>query len=63
LLKSLNDLATAFLKSRTPARPVVVCKELTKQFETIFRGSIEEVLKQLQGVQIKGEFVVVVGPR
>lgn len=59
--KSLRELAKAFAK--TPTRPVALCKELTKQFEYIFRGTVEEVLKQLSEVKIKGEFVVVVGPK
>ncbi|RJQ14548.1 16S rRNA (cytidine(1402)-2'-O)-methyltransferase [Candidatus Parcubacteria bacterium] len=61
LIKSLNDLAKVLVKSQD--RSVVVCKELTKQFEYIFRGVTADVLKQLQEVKVKGEFVVVVGPK
>lgn len=39
---------------------LVVCRELTKKFETIYRGSVSEVLEKLKGGIIKGEFVVVV---
>ncbi len=39
---------------------IVVCRELTKKFETTYRGTIEEILKQLGKSEIKGEFVVVV---
>lgn len=61
IIKSLKDLAKAFAK--TPHREIVLCKELTKQFEYIFRGTVEDVLKQLQEVKVKGEFVVIVGQK
>jgi len=35
-----------------------VCRELTKKFETIYRGTIEEIIKK--NIPEKGEFVVVV---
>lgn len=39
---------------------IVVCRELTKKFETIYRGSIDEVGEQLFGKQLKGEITLVV---
>lgn len=39
---------------------LVVCRELTKKFETIYRGNVSEVLEKLKNDIIKGEFVVVV---
>ena len=39
---------------------VIVCRELTKKFETIYRGTIEEVIKKIEKDIIKGEFVVIV---
>ena len=44
-------------------RQLVVCRELTKMFETVYRGTAEEVLDQIKKNPIKGEFVVVVGPK
>lgn len=41
-------------------REVVVCRELTKMFETVYRGQIKEVIKQLDEEHTKGEFVVIV---
>lgn len=41
-------------------RPVVVCRELTKQFETIYRGTIAQVRPNILE---KGEFVLVISPR
>ncbi len=43
-------------------RPLVVCRELTKQFETTYRGTTEEIILKLHGTNTLGEFVVVVGP-
>lgn len=43
-----------------PQRQVVICRELTKMFETIYRGSVEEVLEKLQKDKVLGEFVVIV---
>lgn len=39
---------------------VVVGRELTKIHETIYRGSIREVIKKLENEKIKGEITVVV---
>ncbi len=57
ILKTLEQLVAALPDNR----PMVVCRELTKQFETIYRGNAAEVLQQLSGGVTKGEFVVIVG--
>lgn len=41
-------------------RQIVLVRELTKKFETIYRGTAEQVLEQLQADTIKGEFVVII---
>jgi len=41
-------------------RQIIVCRELTKKFETIYRGTVEEVLHKIETGNSKGEFVVVV---
>jgi len=41
-------------------RDVVVCRELTKRFETTLRGKITDVLEQIGDRELKGETVVVV---
>ena len=56
ILKALDQLAPL-------NRPLVVCRELTKQFETTYRGSAEEILMKLKSSEPLGEFVVVVGPK
>jgi len=44
-----------------PDRPVALCRELTKRFEEVRRGSLETVLQEIEGVTLKGEIVLVVG--
>ncbi len=54
----LQRLATHFGGSRH----AVVCRELTKHYETIYRGTLDEIAVQLKApiAHIKGEFVVLV---
>lgn len=56
ILKGIEQLAPL-------RRPLLVGRELTKQFETVYRGSAEDVLMKLQGKELLGEFVIVVGPK
>ena len=42
-----------------PKRNLVVCRELTKKFETVYRGVAGDILEALENDKIKGEFVVV----
>lgn len=51
-LKEIND--------RFPKRQLVVCRELTKMYETIYRGTAVEVTEKLKSSSIKGEFVIVI---
>jgi len=44
-------------------REIVVCRELTKMFETVYRGSVKAVLNQLSDKEVKGEFVVIISQR
>jgi 16S rRNA (cytidine1402-2'-O)-methyltransferase len=39
---------------------VFVARELTKLYETLYRGSVHEVIEELQKTPVKGEIVVVV---
>ena len=54
ILKCLGELKTLL----DPKKELVVCRELTKKFETIYRGTISEVAEQMKDE--RGEFVVVV---
>ncbi|KKQ76240.1 MAG: Ribosomal RNA small subunit methyltransferase I, partial [Parcubacteria group bacterium GW2011_GWC1_38_6] len=55
ILKALQEL-----KEIDNDIDLVVCRELTKQFESVHRGKIGEVLDQLTKGEIRGEFVVIV---
>lgn len=55
--RTLSELSKL---SQLSGREIVVARELTKKFETIYRGTIEEVIEKLEKDKIKGEFVVIV---
>ncbi len=42
-------------------RPVVLCRELTKRYEEILRGTPDSLMETLEGRQVKGEVTLVVG--
>ncbi len=50
------------IKELMPEREVVVCRELTKMFESVYRGRAEEILNILNSDanNQKGEFVIVI---
>ena len=54
ITKTLNELRIMNHELR-----IAVCRELTKKFETVYRGDISEVIEQIENDKIKGEFVVV----
>ncbi len=54
---------TKTLAELPPGRPLVLCRELTKLHETIYRGTPEEVATQLDATSMKGEFVLVLAPK
>lgn len=58
IIKSLMELETMYENL-----PLVVCRELTKKFETIYRGTAKEILKKLEKSEIRGEFVVITGKK
>jgi 16S rRNA (cytidine1402-2'-O)-methyltransferase len=42
-------------------RPVAICRELTKAFEEITRGTLADMVRQLSGRTVKGEVTIIVG--
>ena len=62
ILKALKELKELSLVGE---RQIVVSRELTKQFETIYRGTVDQIMLKLSSHKdnLLGEFVVVVGPR
>jgi 16S rRNA (cytidine1402-2'-O)-methyltransferase len=59
ILKTLEQLKNL---EGSASLQIVVCRELTKKFETIYRGNVEQILSVLSGDDnnTRGEFVVVV---
>ncbi|MCF8034624.1 MAG: 16S rRNA (cytidine(1402)-2'-O)-methyltransferase [Desulfarculaceae bacterium] len=43
-------------------RQVVVCRELTKLHEQVVRATCAELPRRLEGLEIRGEFTLVIGP-
>jgi 16S rRNA (cytidine1402-2'-O)-methyltransferase len=43
-------------------RPAAVCRELTKTFEEVRRGSLADLAESYDGAEVKGEIVIVVAP-
>lgn len=63
ILKTLNELKDLFIKNYDGyLLEVVVCRELTKKFESIYRGNIIEVIKEISARKEnqKGEFVIII---
>lgn len=56
IIKTLEEL-----KDLSSKLEIVVCRELTKKFETVLRGTVEEALKILKEQTPRGEFVLVIG--
>jgi 16S rRNA (cytidine1402-2'-O)-methyltransferase len=42
-------------------RPVTICRELTKQFEEVFHGTLSEAIAHWQAKEPRGEFTIVIG--
>ena len=59
VLKCLEEMAAL---EELKERPLVVCRELTKLHETIYRGTAAQVTARLKETSIRGEFVIVVAP-
>lgn len=56
--KLLNEL-----NEYMPDRFVVVCRELTKKFEEVWRGTPQDLLEDFKDKITKGEFVVIIASR
>jgi 16S rRNA (cytidine1402-2'-O)-methyltransferase len=54
---SLEDLAATL-----GPREAAICRELTKLHEEVLRGPLDELAKRADGIETRGEFVVVVAP-
>jgi 16S rRNA (cytidine1402-2'-O)-methyltransferase len=58
--KRLPELL-AVLRDVLGDRPAAVCRELTKRFEEVRRGTLDELAASFAGQDVRGEIVVLVG--
>ena len=61
ILKTMQELKelSSFQKELSSLR-IVVCQELTKMFETTYRGRLDETMAQMSGKDLRGEFVIII---
>ena len=67
-LESMNEVVrgTTYASpesSRRDVRMICVCREMTKIYETIYRGTAQKVLMDIQNSSAKGESVIIVAPK
>ncbi|MEM1432138.1 MAG: 16S rRNA (cytidine(1402)-2'-O)-methyltransferase [Pseudomonadota bacterium] len=60
--RRVSALLGAFQEAGQGARPAAICRELTKKFEEVTRGSVEDLVQQSSVQPPKGEVVIVLGP-
>lgn len=58
IIKTLESLKVSYGEGRL----IFVGRELTKKFETLYRGTLAEVLASLQETDTRGEFVIITAP-
>lgn len=63
LIKALESIADVERKTSDVGRYICVCREMTKIYETIYRGSIEKVLIDVKNSSPKGESVIILAPK
>jgi 16S rRNA (cytidine1402-2'-O)-methyltransferase len=62
IIETLEDLKKVLFEANQGDREIYLVRELTKMFETHYRGTIDEVMVQIASGKTKGEWVIVVGP-
>lgn len=62
ILKTLEELNKALKESKKQETQIFVARELTKKYESTYRGQIEDVINKIKQDPVKGEFVVVIEP-
>jgi Predicted methyltransferases len=63
--KRISKTISIFSEVLSQDTQLAICREMTKEFESTYRGTLEEILTLFTNNQIKllGEFVIVVYPR
>lgn len=54
------DKALASIAEADPQRKLCVARELTKMFETFYRGTADEIIEKMKSTSSKGEFVIII---
>lgn len=60
--KRINRLLEDLCSTEAKSRHAAICRELTKKFEEIRRGTVQELSDQLSDMTLKGEIALVLGP-
>ena len=62
--KRIGKTISIFAEVLGPDTQLAICREMTKEYESVYRGTIEEVLTIIKNNEIKllGEFVILVYP-
>lgn len=58
--KRVSACLAAMAKIFGPARQAVVAREITKKFETLYRGALADLASDFEGETVKGELVILV---
>ncbi len=61
IVKTLSEFSSIFAEQ--PDRAIVICRELTKMYEEVIATTISGLTDVSTTLTIKGEFVIVLGPR
>ncbi|HRY63340.1 MAG TPA: 16S rRNA (cytidine(1402)-2'-O)-methyltransferase [Patescibacteria group bacterium] len=66
IIKCLEEIKTLMSADKNTdergyrEKELVIGRELTKKFETIYRGKIQEVLERVKSDPVKGEYVIII---
>lgn len=59
--KRINQILEDCCEILGQERKIALCRELTKRFEEVIRGTVDEVRQAIAGRDLKGEIVLVIG--
>ncbi|WP_424939184.1 16S rRNA (cytidine(1402)-2'-O)-methyltransferase [Aliiroseovarius sp. S253] len=60
--KRINRLLEELCSTEAKSRSAAICRELTKKFEEIRRGTVQDLFDQIADMTLKGEIALVLGP-
>jgi 16S rRNA (cytidine1402-2'-O)-methyltransferase len=62
-IRNTSPQANAPQEQKYEKRLICVCREMTKIYETIYRGTAQKVLMDIQNSSAKGESVIIIAPK